>query len=200
MTPALISLLFPLVLAAVPAGSSPSMPDLPATSARVDPSMTFDEVTARLSSRPLHRVEGVWMFPADGGMVAIERDPDIKAPAVEYLMRIVSSSNRMLLPGTVIGRLRPTAKPETFAARLYTKVHPVDETLGSPAMFTLHLTHDDSRLELRHHRKGVRLNWWRLLPYMYRGLIRPFDETPRDLDGCVRVYPEPAIPANPRYL
>lgn len=158
----------------------------------------FGEVCARMAAAPLHRVEGVWQIPADGGLLAIERAERADA-GTEYVMAVVAVSNRLLHPGTIIGRITPTAKPEVFEATLFTAVDRRGRP-SRPKKFTLTLANDDSRLEIRHIRKGVRLNWWRLFPYMFRGVVTPVDETPRDLDGCVRVFPEPAVPANPRYL
>ena len=162
--------------------------------------MTYDAVTARMSQTALHKIEGVWMFPGVGGLIAIERCADTSDGATEYVMAVVRSSNRLLMPGTVIGRLWPTAVRNTFKARLYTSSSADGVTLTSPRTFSVNLTDSDSRLQLIHHRKQLKLNWWSLLPYMFRRFVREIDETPRNLDGCVRVYPEPAIPAEPRYL
>lgn len=178
------SLLLALLLSAAPLGAGAPM--------------DFDSVVSRMAASPLHRIEGVWRFPADGGLVAVERT-DRHSAAVEYVLAVVAAGNRMLRPGTVIGRISPTSKPDVFEARIYTSVDN-DGNPTSAKTYTLTLTHDDSRLEIRHVRKGVKLNWWRLFPYMFRGIITPVDESPRNLDGCVRVYPEPAIPENPRYL
>lgn len=161
--------------------------------------MSLPAVTARMGASALHRVEGVWKFPADGGTMAIER-VELPDGGTEYVMAVVGAGNRQLLPGTVIGRLQPTAKRDMFMARIFTGIAPDGLTLTSPKTFTVKLADSDSRLELQHVRKGVRLNWWRLLPYMFRRFVSEVDDTPRNLDGCVRVYPAPAIPHEPRYL
>lgn len=38
------------------------------------------------------------------------------------------------------------------------------------------------------------------LPYMYSRLISRREKKAGDINGCIRVYPMPAIPAEPRYL
>lgn len=194
--------LLPLAIlaCAVPAGHRrPGTGDMPATSQAVLTEMDYSAVTSRMSEAALHRVEGVWMFPGDGSLIAVERLPAHDG-STEYVMAVVKASNRLLLPGTVIGRLWPTALRDTFEARLYTSVSDDGETLSGAQTFTINLTDSDSRLQILHHRKGIKLNWWTLLPYMFRRFVREVDETPRNLDGCVRVYPQPAIPAEPRYL
>nr|MBD5376734.1 hypothetical protein [Bacteroides sp.] len=156
-----------------------------------------DSIRARMEAAPLHRVEGLWQFPADGGVVAIEREPD---GSEAYRMIVIEASNRLIEPGTVIGRLRPTVKRDVFEARMMTGFDTAADTLTSPRIVTMTLADSDSRLMLRHHRKGLKLHWWTLLPYMFRRFVTEVDETPRDLGGCRRIYPEPAVPANPRYL
>lgn len=173
------------------------MADAPA--ALPAPVMGTVPLTERLSARPLGRIEGIWRFPAGGAVVAIERYGDGDT-ATQFIMTIVSAPDRSLLPGTVIGTITPTSKPDTFKAQLLTSADAPAGAPSSPRSFTLTLTDGDSRLELRHHRKGVKLNWWRLLPYMFRGVATPIDETPRDLDGCIRIFPSPSIGEDPRYL
>lgn len=187
-----------LMIAALPAGYSPTPAPAPERPIPME-QMTDSALTRRMAEGALHRVEGVWRFPADGGRVSVERVATTDG-SVHYVMAVVAVGNRMLRPGTIIGHLWPTSKPDTFRARLYTSCNSADGTLSRPQNFTVTLAGEDSRLELRHVRKGVRLNWWRLLPYMFRFVLTPVDETPRNLDGCVRELPEPAIPANPRYL
>ena len=50
-------------------------------------------------------------------------------------------------------------------------------------------------------RDGVEFVAWRLLPYMFRSVLRERRERPRDLDGLLRVWPPDAEnPLKPRYL
>ena len=35
---------------------------------------------------------------------------------------------------------------------------------------------------------------------MFRWSVKYVDQTPRDLDGCVRLYPAATEPSEPRYL
>ena len=162
--------------------------------------MTYDAVTARMSQTALHKIEGVWMFPGDGGLIAIERCADTSDGATEYVMAVVRSSNRLLMPGTVIGRLWPTAVRNTFKARLYTSSSADGVTLTSPRTFSVNLTDSDSRLQLIHHRKQLSSTGGVCCPTCSgascaRSTKRPAIST--DVSECI---PEPAIPAEPRYL
>lgn len=188
-----------VLASAVPAGQSRHGQSMPAVSTETLAAMDYAAVTGRMAESALHRIEGVWMFPGDGGMIAIERLPRNDG-ATEYVMAVVKASNRLLLPGTVIGRLWPTAVRNSYEARIYTSMSTDGETLLKPQTFTVNLTDSDSRIQLLHHRKQLKLNWWVLLPYMFHRFVRQIDETPRHLEGCVRVYPTPAMPAEPRYL
>ncbi len=162
-----------------------------------------DSVTSRMACRPLHSVEGVWVFPSEGTMMAIERPfegEEREAEATIYRMVVVRAADPTLRPGTVMGWLTPTAKRGVFDCRIYTSTKPDGVTLCHPKNYTLTLTDSDSRLEIASYGTKFRFNWWRLLPYMYRYLVTRQEKSPGNIYGCVRVYPAPEIPAEPRYL
>ena len=161
-----------------------------------------DAVKSRLAASPLHTIEGIWQFTADGATIVIERDhgdsPAVDA-ATRYRMVIMRSPVRSVLPGTVMGYLLPTAKRGSYSATIYT-----DSDGGSrllkPKKFTLTLT-DDSHLSFHKHGLKIKVRFWRLLPYISRLGIYTREDNPRDLDGCVRIYPMPVSgPIEPVYL
>lgn len=177
-------------------------PDVPATSLTLSGYEDTDSVRARMAASPLHIVEGLWRFPADGGLMAVERC-DLggeRERASQYRLVVVDAANRILSPGTVMGYLWATAKRGVYEARLYTSVNREGTQLCNPKYFTLTLDDQESRLSFRKHKTGVRLNLWRLLPFMFRFSVVRQDNRPDDLDGCVREYPMPALPAEPIYL
>lgn len=137
--------------------------------------------------------------------MAIERDdsrelsPD-EAGTMVYRMVIVNAADLSLRPGTVMGYLSPTAKRGVYDARIYTGRTDTATTLHSPKTCTLTLSDSDSRLVIARYGSSLRFNWWRLLPYMYSRLISRREKSPGNIDGCLRVFPAPAIPAEPRYL
>lgn len=162
-------------------------------------------VTERMEAMPLHSIEGLWRFAAEGTLMAIERDdsreisPD-EAGTMVYRMVIVNAADLSLRPGTVMGYLSPTAKRGVYDARIYTGRTDAATTLHSPKTCTLTLSDSDSRLVIARYGSSLRFNWWRLLPYMYSRLISRREKSPGNIDGCLRVFPAPAIPAEPRYL
>ena len=166
---------------------------------------TAAEVTDRLSTIPMHAVEGVWRFAAEGTLMAVERVDDSElsgddAGTVTYRMVIVRAADLSLRPGMVMGYLSPTAKRGVYDARIYTGRTDDGTKLYSPRTFTLTLSDNDSRMAINRYGTTFSFNWWRLLPYMYSRLISRREKKAGDINGCIRVYPMPAIPVEPRYL
>ena len=163
-----------------------------------------DSVRSAMQSRPLHRIEGIWSFPSDGGCIAIERHTDNTMrggdDAVRYRMVVMRSPCRSLRPGTLMGYVSATARPGIYAAEIYTSGNggPV---LRNPQRFTLTLV-ADAHLTFRQHSRRLKINLWRLIPYMSRISVRLTDsDAPKDIDGCTRVFPRPLSgPVEPRYL
>ncbi|MDE6326013.1 MAG: hypothetical protein K2M02_07560, partial [Duncaniella sp.] len=102
-------------------------------------------------------------------------------------------------PGTVMGILAATAKKDVYDCRLYTSSTDDGRLLTSPKKFLLQLA-DDNRIVLKPYGKKLKIRWWKLFPYMFRRVFTQDGTTPADLDGCVRVFPEPLPPIEPRYL
>lgn len=164
-----------------------------------------DSIAARLGELPLHAVEGLWRFASEGSLMAIERQTarttgEYEAEATVYRMVIVRAADMALRPGTVMGYLTPTAKRGVYDARIYTSRLDSGTALTSPKSFTLTLTDEDSRLSISDYGSSLRFNWWRLLPYMYRYLFTRREKSPGAIQGCLRVFPQPAVPPEPRYL
>lgn len=130
--------------------------------------------------------------------MAIERMTE--NPATVYRMVVIRAADRRLRPGTVMGYLTATAKRDTYDARIYTSRSLGGTALYAPKTYTLTLTDSDTRISLRRYGTKMVFNWWRLLPYMYRYVFSRRDREPGDIEGCVRVYPDPDIPLTPRYL
>lgn len=196
-----------VALAALPptgAAARTLVEKLPARSYTLSGYDNPDTVRNAMQRRPLHRIEGIWAFPSDGASVAIERCDDGTlagtADAVAYRIVVLRSPCRSLRPGTVMGHLAATAKPGVYAAELYTWGDG-GATLARPKSFTLTLV-DDAHLTFRQHSRKVKVNLWRLLPYMSRISMRVSDsDAPTDIDGCTRLFPRPLSgPVEPRYL
>lgn len=183
-----------------------ALDNLPKRSERLSGYDRPDSITGRLASMPLHAVEGLWRFASEGTLMAIERcddtsnDNPFDPEATVYHMVVVRAADMTLRPGTVMGYLTPTAKRGVYDARIYTSRHDNGTTLHSLKKFTLTLTDDDSRLAISGYGSSLKFNWWRLLPYMYRHLFTRKEKSPGEIHGCLRVFPTPAVPTEPRYL
>lgn len=158
-------------------------------------------VTSRLAANPLHDIEGLWEMTGEGTLMAIERDPATDGASALYRMIVVRSASLSLREGTVMGYLTPTSKRGHYDARIFSSLSDDRTRLTKPSRNVIMLGDDGSRISFKPYGRILRFNWWRLLlPYMYRTLITPIERHRGDLDGCVRVFPTPANPLNPRYL
>lgn len=155
----------------------------------------IDSVAARIIASGLHPIEGIWQFPADGSLMAIERRDDPSGATV-YRLTVVSSADRTVRPGTLIGEATPAGDSTTFDARISTD----GQGRLSGGRFTIRLGEEASRLAFTKARGEYYLDLTRLLPYMFRRVIRHRRATPQAAQICFKIIPQPAIPATPRYL
>lgn len=158
-------------------------------------------VQKRIAASGPHRIEGIWQFPETGSTIAIERADDSRAlqGAVTYRVIVMRSDNRSIRPGTFMGIITPSVKRDVFDASIYTSSHR-NSSLDTPRRFTLTLAEKGDRLVFSRVKSKYSLNLWRILPYMFRYAVRRNNNTGEAPQGCVKIYPAPAVPAEPRYL
>lgn len=162
------------------------------------PDFSPSRLMAQLSDWPLHHIEGIWQFPANGLEVAIVRtDRDSSSPRRIYDLIVVSSPDRALRAGTLMGRIVPSSKRGEYDARIYTRT--VGSRLTLPGKFILTLSDDDTSLDIRPVKGRLIYNLWRLLPYLWRYAVYPSRQTPH-ADGCIRIFPDPPAPVEPVYF
>lgn len=161
------------------------------------------EIIARMSQLPMVGIEGIWRFPATGQTIVIERDD---RDAMRF--RVVSGVSQAMAgieSGVLLGYIVPTAKSGTFDATLGEidsdgSARSGNVSKSRATRFTLDLT--GARLSFTPVKRGLKVNLWRLFPYMFRFSVRAYDDRRKGLDGCMRVWPrdlsEP--PYQPRYL
>ena len=201
-------LLWIILLQSVTASAGDYDPILPENT-YVIPSYCADSVKVSLRTEGMHRIEGIWRV-TDGATIAIQSiAPPHPGVNTVYRIAIIDSPDRSMRPGTVIGYASPTPDPVKFNARLFTATHTSRIASGkiprpmSSARYTMALTHDDSRLTFtRHTQSGLRIDIRRTLPLLFRTTVRynPTVSQPRIPEGCIRVFPAPAIPEHPIYL
>lgn len=142
---------------------------------------------------PPTSIEGVWELTDNGTVIAVERAYEpLKSGAGAYRIVYVVGPDSSLPHGSVIGYVTPGSTTKSYDARIYTHIECDDNgdiIVSKPQSFAMTIT-DDSRLELRHYRVGLKVNAWRLLPYMLGRVISKSDDRPRNLDGMVRIFPD----------
>ncbi|MBR5899247.1 MAG: hypothetical protein IKZ14_07275 [Muribaculaceae bacterium] len=167
----------------------------------VIPEYERDSVVSRMRKLSLQPIEGLWQFAESGATIAIERNtnnlPD--NGLMRYHMVIVNSPQLTITPGTIMGYITPTAKNGVYDATIYTDFDG-GTILSLPKKFILTLN-DESHLAFSRDNSGIRINIWRFLPYMFRYSVTYKNERPRNIDGCIRVFPESVNSfTQPRYL
>lgn len=188
-----------LLLAGLTGSAANFLRELPEISA-VIPDYTEDLET-RLGELPLCPVEGIWQLPDGGATFAIERaEPSTDHSPGSLRMIMVRSPWRSIRPGTVLGHLKPTARPGVYEARIYSAL--AQRTgLNLPRPFTLKLNDRASMLTFEPFKAPLKVNLFRLLPYMYRRIIEPQKSRPDNLDGAVKIFPPTdSHPLTPVYL
>lgn len=116
-----------------------------------------------------------------------------------YTMIIIEAPSPEISPGTVMGSILPTAKSGTFDATLYTSIN--RSALSDPKRFTMVLS-GGNHLSITRVHDGVEIVPWKLLPYMFRPLLRERRDRQKGLDGFLRLWPvtPQAPPIAPRKL
>ena len=163
----------------------------------------YDNVITRLSQAPLHDIEGIWQFVDNGTTIAIEQfNPDVIVGEQPYLYRIViiNSDRLSIETGTIMGYASATTKENCFDARIFSDGK-LNGILSIPKTLTMNLTNDASRLSFNEYKTEVKINLWRLIPYIYRVGFSIKNTRPKGLDGCIKIYPKStSAPISPRYL
>ena len=140
-------------------------------------------------------------LPDEGRLTGYESVERVKARMASAPLHDIEGIWQMAREGTVMGYLTPTSQRGSYDARIYTGLSDDHTRLTRPSRNVITLGDDGARISFKPYGRSLRFNWWRLLlPYMYRTLVTPIERRRGDLDGCVRVYPAPANPLNPRYL
>lgn len=164
--------------------------------------LTPDSVKSLLTALPSDPVCGMWSSTADGARIAVIPGAPEGAPrslGESFLIVMMRSPKVGLKCGTVMGWCTPAAKAGYYDCTMFSG-NDGPSVLTSPRRFTLRLN-DSSHLSLIVVRDGLEIVAWKMLPYMFRSLLRERHDRPRDLDGMIRLWPESAgMPVKPRYL
>ena len=164
---------------------------------------TADMASVKLivTEHPSDPLMGIWRTTADGASIAVIPGslPDMPRNFSDTYLLVIMRSPRIGIPaGTVMGWCVPAAKKGYYDSYIFTRCD--GKALSSPRRFTMHLA-DGSHLSMTVVHDGIEVQAWRLLPYMFRRIVRERHDRPRDLDGMLRVWPvDYSDPVAPRYL
>lgn len=191
-----IAVMAVLLVTIVSVAGSPKLPGAPI---RLSGYHNVDSVVSRLGTMPLDVIEGLWQFSADGARVVIvktTREMDVRA---DYAVVAVDGADRTLRPGTVVGLINRGGERGTYHASFY-KEH----NLSSPGLtgrreFTLNLASDRAFIRFVPRNPKFRIYLPSLLPGIAGRVIRKGYQN-RPSEGCMRIFPEPLKPIEPRYL
>lgn len=128
-------------------------------------------------------IEGVWRIAGDGAVFAVLPGEG----GDTFRLVIVDSPDMSVLPMTEFGTARRTAVAGRYDARLSASL-----TSGAAVRRDRNLIislRDDGTLIFEPYKKGLKLNLWRVLPYMFRFSVASQNTRPSDIDGAVRLYP-----------
>lgn len=145
---------------------------------------TMAQVCAMVDDGGGDPIEGVWRIAGDGAVFAVlpgEGGDDA------FRLVIVDSPDMSVLPMTEFGTARRTAVAGRYDACLSASL-----TSGTSVRRDRNLIislRDDGSLIFEPYKKGLKLNLWRVLPYMFRFSVAAQDTRPSDIDGAVRLYP-----------
>ncbi len=165
------------------------------------PDYNVEKVENRLKTSGMHAIEGIWQFADNGTKIAIEREDPDKFPNTGYTLYrlvIIDSPNNFIKNGTIMGYATPTAKRNNYEARIYTSVYNGNKLKNTQNVILS--INEDNRLVFKEYNEGYKLNIRRLIPYIFRISITKYSTRPQDLDGCIKIFPEPGIPIEPIYL
>lgn len=143
-----------------------SIPD----SSMLLPGRSLEQQLRVVAHAHLDAIEGVWRYTHEMMTVAVERfsDPSF-ASRIAYRIVLLESDDLIILPGTVIGYIAPSADSHKFEMWLYSER--LESTLYSPTR--LIATLDGGVLTCRRPVEvnvRVRVNFARFLPGIFKGV------------------------------
>lgn len=157
-------------------------------------SQLADSLVSLWRVRTPDAVEGIWQVAGMRSVIAVVSDG-----RDNYKIFAVDVDAPSVMPGTVLGFARPTAKADTYDAKIFTKALP-NGKMAKKADFLLTVHPESGRLTMRHYYRGVAVRIWRSLPYLTGARLGMRDTRPEDIDGWLRLWPIPVKPPVPVIL
>lgn len=159
-------------------------------------SQAFDvptKLTKRFDGRTLTPIEGVWLWN-NGALVSIAADS-----RGQIVLTLEDSPDPFIVTPVVIGTGKFGGIEGTYDVELKVSSNLSErKNKFKKARFILKLT-DKGRLSLSPYSTGLKINAWRLIPYLFRFSVSENKE-PNNKDGAIRVWPPYGSPEFPIIL
>lgn len=155
--------------------------EVPDTAVVVAGYASRNEVEARLRSRVGDNIEGLWRYPEEGLVIAIE-----KTSGSDYRMVVVESDNECVDRGTVMGYLTTTAKASKLRMWLYSAIDSDMLTMPEKCI----AEYSDGTILIKHKALKAQLsvNLIRFLPTVFSGIrVYPHIERPTAEPGLHKI-------------
>lgn len=152
-----------------------------------------DSVTQRFGSHPLTPIEGIWVWNS-GAVVAITGDT-----AGNISLELIDSNDPLVATPINIGYGTFAGKPGSYTINLYTVSDKSRGKLSKRTTKYIATLADSSRLTLTPYSTGLKINAWRLIPYLFRFSVSRKDP-PTGIEGAIRIWPPYGSPEFPIVL
>lgn len=162
-----------------------------------DDGSEFDlfSVKSLFEGRALDTIEGVWhLSDEDEGVIAIVADPRHNS----FEIRAVNASDRAVRPGTLIGTATRSAAPGVYDAYIFTRSD--EEGRLSKRKNVILKVNERGGLVFQSVKNSWKLNFWKIMPYMFRYSFSRENNRPTNIDGAYRIFPVSSIATLPTHL
>ncbi len=130
-------------------------------------------------------ISGIWLTQPGSALISIEP----AAPQGAYNLYILDSPDYTILPGTLAAHLSATADPNKYDAEFIIPTTDLTgETGGERTLDAVITLTEEGRFTITHFRRESRMSLRRMLPFLFRSILRDSDR-PGSLDGAVRINP-----------
>ncbi len=155
--------------------------EVPDTAVTVTGYANRSEVEARLQSRVGDDLEGLWRYPEEGLVIAIE-----KTSGSDYRMVVVESDNECVDRGTVMGYLSATAKASKLRMWLYSAID--SDRLTMPEKCIAEFSNGTILIKHKVLKAQLSVNLIRFLPTVFSGIrVYPHIERPTAEPGLHKI-------------
>lgn len=151
------------------------------------------EYTEPFRNRGVAPVEGVWLWNT-GALVSVRAGID-----GSILLTLVESPDPLIETPQVIGHGKFGGSDGTYILELKTAGDLSGMSSTSAKARFIATVGRGGRMSLKPYSTGLRVNAWRLVPYLFRFSVSK-DNAPQGIDGAIRVYPVSPSPEFPIVL